>query len=280
MSRLLPLLLLFFSIPSFSQNYHIQENFNTSALPTGWTNSAIVGSNTWSFGIDASAGTTGNNNLNGTPQAFFDDDILGLSGINTVHLITPSFNNSSSSSTYLEFDYNFRQFSASIPDSFKVEVYDGTHWIMVFSRTFNDCGDWLATFCVGNFPHAIIDISPYTNSNCQVRFIYYDGGDWCWFVAIDNVEIYDPTVTDLESPHSPTLAQTLTLYPNPNNGSFKVSVPEKFIGVEYQIIDLNGKLVKSDKFSSSIEQMDLELEQGIYFLRVPEKGINEKIVLF
>lgn len=190
-------LAVFVTISSFSQNFHLQEDFNTSALPIGWTNSAIVGANNWSFGMDASASTNGNNNIDGTPLVFFDDDILGPLADNTVHLITASFNNSSSAATYLEFDYNFREF-AGVADSFMVDVYDGSQWQRVFSRWSNDCGNWISTACLGNYPHASIDISTYANSNCAVRFIYYDGNDWGWGIGLDNVQIWSPFQNDIQ----------------------------------------------------------------------------------
>ena len=74
---------------------------------------------------------------------------------------------------FLEFDYNFRELAAPpIPDSFYVDVNDGTNWVRVFSRGTDDCGNW-AGICAGNYPHAVINISAYANANCQVRFTYF-----------------------------------------------------------------------------------------------------------
>ena len=64
-------LLLLFTLTSFlftatSQVARLQEDFNAAALPTGWTNTAVTGSQSWSFGINGSTANTGNNNLDGT----------------------------------------------------------------------------------------------------------------------------------------------------------------------------------------------------------------------
>jgi len=188
--------ILFLGYNAEAQNFHVQENFNASSLPTGWTNTAVTGTNTWSFGLDGSVTNGGVNNLDGTAMAFFDDDNLGAGSTNNrVDLLTPSFNNASSVTTSLTFDYNFREFAGPL-DSFIVSVFDGTNWVQVFGTGTNDCGNYLGA-CSNNFPTANIDISAYNNANCQVRFTYFDGNDWCWYVGIDNVVISSPFPNDV-----------------------------------------------------------------------------------
>lgn len=198
---ILPLVILTaFSIQAFAQNFHINEDFNAAALPTGWSNDTIGGSYGWEFGIDGSSSPqSGINNLDGTNFAYFDDDAIGSaeSG-NQVELVTPSFDNSTEPITYLEFDYNFRQYGA-INDSFYVDVYDGSNWVRVFSEWQDNCGNYVSC---NSYPHAKIDISAYANANCQVRFGYFDGNgsgpfDYGWYVGVDNVEIQSPFPNDL-----------------------------------------------------------------------------------
>ncbi|MEQ8908949.1 MAG: T9SS type A sorting domain-containing protein [Vicingaceae bacterium] len=184
-----------------SQNYFIKEDFNQASLPNGWSNSALNGSQTWSFGIDGANVHPNNQNLDGTPMAYFDDDVLGKSlSNNHITLTTPTFDNSGLLNTLLEFDFNFREYSAVL-DSFVVEVYDGSQWQMVFSRDTNNCGNFIGPTCNDGFPHAKIDITAYQNPSCQVRFRYYDGhdpNDWGWYVGLDNVEVYTPFSNDLK----------------------------------------------------------------------------------
>jgi len=185
-----------FSIPAISLVIRLKEDFNAVTLPAGWTNLAISGMQTWSFGNNGSATNAGNNNLDGTAMAYFDDDNLSAGSTNnTASITSPAFNTSSDSSTTLEFDYNFRAL-AGPSDRFNVEVYGGVNWNSVFSTTTNDCGNWLGA-CVGNFPHANVDISAYSNTACQVRFTYFDGNDWCWHVGIDNVIVSSEINNDL-----------------------------------------------------------------------------------
>ena len=188
---------LFLSVSFYAQSYHINENFNNSSLPNGWTNTAVTGSQSWNFGNNGATAHVGNQNLNGTAMAYFDDDALGSTSTNnTASLTSPVFNNLNLPTT-LEFDYNLRTLNG-IADSFYVDVFDGTNWNRVFSRNMNDCGNYIQATCVGNFPHANIDISAFANTSCQVRFTYHDGNDWGWYIGLDNVQIYSPYQHDLK----------------------------------------------------------------------------------
>ena len=210
------LLLLLVASVSFiglhAQQFYVNEDFNAGTLPTGWTNTALTGTGDWQFGIDAALDNgidPGNNNIDSTRLAFFDDNTLGASSTNnTAALITPVFNNQGVSLTNLSFDYNYRDFS-STDDSLYVEVYDGTNWIAVWSIAgMNDCGRYnspssVPTNCqAAGFPSAFVNIAAYANANCQVRFVYHDGNNasasnYGWYAAIDNVQITAPISNDI-----------------------------------------------------------------------------------
>jgi|GEM_PF-3527447 len=201
--RILVFLLLIQLLPSqlLAQNIHISANFNDTLVPTGWTTTLSNANNSWQVGIDGTSGpasfSSGIQNIDGTAFAFFDDDVLGSSSIDSVAAIeTSAFDNSNDPVTLLDFDYNFKEF-LGIADSFFVDVFDGSNWNRVFSRSNDDCGHYMLASCANGFPHAQIDISAYKNSNCRVRFSYYDGEDWGWYAGIDNVEIWSPLDKDL-----------------------------------------------------------------------------------
>ena len=257
-----------------SQANRLQENFNTSALPVGWTNNAVTGTQTWSFGINGSVTNAGNNNLDGTAMAYFDDDNFGASSINnTVSLTSPVFDNSTDSTSTLEFDYNFREFAGPI-DRFYVEVYDGTAWNTVFSTTANDCGNWLGA-CAGNFPHANIDITAHKNTNCQVRFTYHDGNDWCWYVGIDNVLVTSSVNNDLEMAaienpkNSCALGSTETAQVLiKNNGGNMIAAPF------YVTIDVNnGNQTITDTVNSTMNVGDSLLYTFNSILNLSNKAV-------
>lgn len=201
-NKLFLVLISLFSLSNFltAQNFYVQEDFNAGSLPSGWSLDTITGSNSWQFGIDGSA-EPGNNNIDATNFVYFDDGALGPSSNNTVALVSPSFNNQTSPATFLTFDYNFR--SAFVGDSLYVEVFDGTSWNYVWGTAkINDCGRYVRTpnpsLCqLNGFPNALINISAYADTNCQVRIVYHDGNDWGWYAGLDNIEIYSPALTDI-----------------------------------------------------------------------------------
>ena len=74
-----------------------------------------------------------------------------------------------------------------------------------------------------------------------------------------------------------------TLYPNPNNGSFTIELtnPEKDAAIE--VYDLLGKLVKKVERVGKVTLLDLDVESGIYLVKVKNGDIswNQKVfVLF
>lgn len=186
---------------AYSQKYYVNEDFNNSTLPSGWTSNAVSGTQVWSFGIDGSAIESGINNLDSSALAYFDDDALGrLAPYSTAQLLTPIFDNSTNPYTYLTFDYNFRERGwGSIPDSFFVDVYNGNQWRRVFSLGYHDCGAYMSSNCNNNFPSAFIDISTYADTNCQVRFTYHDGDNLAYYVGIDNVQIWSPFANNMST---------------------------------------------------------------------------------
>ncbi|MFK7969724.1 MAG: HYR domain-containing protein [Bacteroidia bacterium] len=171
-------------------------DFNNSAMPTGWTNTGTGCATGWDFRVNAVGGPLGGpGNINGTPMAVFSDDSLGIgcSG-DSGELTTGAVDASAYSGLTLNFDYNYRHGDFDEPSSFEVEVYNGTAWVNVMTRTSDDAGEWNAG-TPGPFSSASIDVSAHNNANFQVRFIYTDGGTagtnqaWNWYAAVDNYEL-------------------------------------------------------------------------------------------
>ena len=277
------------SIYTYAQTYYVNENFNSGTLPTGWTNVAVSGSHAWSFGIDGSqgAGAVGNQNIDSTKFAYFDDDNLGgtsngaLDNDNTAALTTPPFNNSAALTTYLEFDYNFRKTpSNTTHDTFYVDVYDGIKWNRVYSVFADDCGNYLSALCAGNFPHASIDISAFKSIATKVRFTYYDGKDWGFYVGIDNVKIGTSLTSSIKK-LTKSEVSNYQLYPNPSNGQFSIDVSNKLIGERFQILDLSGRVIQEGKINGQQTDINLDKEaKGIYIFRLSQYNIQKKVVVY
>ena len=193
-----------------AQRFFVSEDFNAGVMPAGWTQDTLGGNHGWLFGLDGSTDEVGNNNIDSTNMAYFDDNDLGKPNRNnTPALITPAFDNALAGPTTLKFDYNFREYSL-IDDSLYVEVWDGSAWVNVFSVTIDDCGRYIQAVGLSDcqrlgFPRANIRIDSVNgqrlaNANCKVRFVYHDGdkrNDWGWYASIDNVTITAPVSDDI-----------------------------------------------------------------------------------
>jgi len=152
----------------------ILEDFEGSTLPNGWTNTAIVGTDLWSFGSPFYVGALGQ--AFPTNAAVFDDDAAGSGNANTVELASPVYDLSGVTQAALSFDYAYNYLSG---DAFYVEVFDGTQWVEILrlqeDHPVTNTGD--------------IDMLPYANDAFQVRFTYDDGDGWMWGVGIDNFHL-------------------------------------------------------------------------------------------
>ncbi|MCR4738377.1 MAG: fibronectin type III domain-containing protein [Bacteroidales bacterium] len=71
--------------------------------------------------------------------------------------------------------------------------------------------------------------------------------------------------------------QTISLYPNPNNGRFTIN-NEQFIMNNVQVYDVYGKLLKTIEADANTVELDVrELSSGMYFVRIStEKGVVTK----
>ncbi len=170
------------------------ENFNSCALPTGWTTVITSGVDDWQFGAN------GTSNLDGTCMAYFDDDAIGSgAAFSTVELYSPFYDMSAYATASLTFDYNYLHLNSA----FLVDVWDKAtqSWVNVLTQTTNNCGFWGCS----PYPNFQQDISQYLSDSVQVRFTYDDGDTWAWYVGLDNVALVffppnDVGVVDISAP--------------------------------------------------------------------------------
>lgn len=171
------------------------ENFNGCALPAGWTENILSGTQGWLF-VDQSPDAFNIGNIDGTCMLLFDDDWLGSAAApSSVELIGPAVDLSGLPSVLMEFDYNLQEYGPAAGDGFTVDVWDGSTWVNVFSRLdVNDCGAWS---CGPPYPHAVVDVTAYANPAFQVRISYFDGGGWSWYFGFDNYVLFTPPANDV-----------------------------------------------------------------------------------
>ena len=164
--------------------FNIFEDFEATALPNGWTNIALRGSDLWTFGSGDMSGAIGDFPTN---AAIFDDDAAGPGVDNAVQLISPAYNMTGAVTATLSFDYAYNFLSGA--EFFSAEIFDGTEWIEILFLQED----------VNPTNTGAIDVSAYVNDAFQVRFTYDDGGSgWKWSAGIDNFQLdYDIPSTPL-----------------------------------------------------------------------------------
>lgn len=107
-------------------------------------------------------------------------------------------------------------------------------------------------------------------ADAQIGFFYDDSEEHGWGAGIDDVQLFVNTssIFDLE------LASKTTIYPNPSNGKFELSIQDAKPGkLSLEISDITGKLVFSKSYPAGTlninESIDLsENSKGIYSITV------------
>ena len=170
------LILLFLSLSIKAQTY-LTENFDAS-IPATWTIDDAGGAtgDSWISGLQGFG-----NSLDGTNAAFVDSDANGNGIILLETLTSPAFDTSGATAIFLDFDQFYNNLGGDTAD---VEVWDGTAWVNVLSQNAD-----IGAFNAPDQQH--IDITAYSNSAMQVRFIYNDNDVWAWYWLIDNIIIYN-----------------------------------------------------------------------------------------
>lgn len=224
--RLLSNALLLLGATGLSQKVDAQvifsEDFssaNTFTPPANWLNEDDGGSDPqqiWTFNNPG-----GRNISGGTPGfsgqfAIIDSDDDGGGNTQNSNLVTPSFNASSTTQSYLlEFDDNWEQCCGAVG---QVQVFNGTSWITVFSEPSTGDGDGDEDPSV----HRSINITTATGNFNAAKVRFHYEGDWDYWWAIDNV-----TVTAI-SCTSPVATFTTTL--DCANSQFSVSANVTSLG--------------------------------------------------
>ena len=94
--------------------------------------------------------------------------------------------------------------------------------------------------------------------------------------SADNIEFCEDQ-SGIES----LLASQVTVYPNPTNGTLEIIAPGTFNGAKIQLVDIEGKTVKSwSNWTGS--KLDLaSFDKGIYILAIKKNGIilRKRVVL-
>lgn len=162
------------------------QNFNTCALPSGWTVGRNQGTFDWFVGLPASGNGPTFDGIDGTCMALFDDDVIGNNLYNIVFLTSPPIDASGFLSAELNLDLYFDafEFSNVQPSNFEIQVWDGTAY-----QTLQSGNDNIGGASWDQFVDTTYNLTPYLNSAMHIRFFYDDGDGWNLYVGFDNFTI-------------------------------------------------------------------------------------------
>ncbi len=155
-------------------------------------------------------------------------------------------------------------------DSLTVDVYDGVNWNNGLFKISGNQGN--------NWNRGTVDLTPFTGKVIKLRFNGGTGAFWNTDMAIDDINISDHTSIDEDF-----LTNAISLYPNPNNGEFKLTIDNAGLEkVEVTIFDIYGKIVYSNLLTDKVNDISLlGVSAGIYTVRIManQQTITKKIVV-
>lgn len=129
-----------------------------------------------------------------------------------------------------------------------------------------------------------VDLSAFSGQDIQLQFeAYRTYPSYKCDIAIDDISIYNPLTVGLPTQDgiTPSESKRLIVYPNPSNGNFTMRASKDLLNQEYFLFDMKGQLLLESTIRQQKTPLNLDrLEQGVYFIRLPQKGLTEKIIIY
>jgi hypothetical protein len=136
---------------------------------------------------------------------------------------------------------------------------------------FNNSSPWLRKQVV---------LDSFVNQPIEVSFRVVDVQSERSDIAIDDVSFYNPLTVKLDEIQKESNTE-ISIYPNPSQGIYQMRSSEKLAGERYQIFDLKGQLIQEGILKNSNHQLNLSNSpSGIYFLKIDQLGVKEKLVKY
>lgn len=169
----------------------LDENFEGTGIPTGWTQQTNATDGGWKFGLPSALSSSAfpipNN---GGKVAGTNDDGCNCNK-SADFFIMPPFDFSTYTAVAMEFDLFYLDlvYQGDAEDAFvSVSTDGGVTWQDV--TTLTGGADWQTDYKV--------DLSVFAGqSNVRVAFRYTDGGGWLYGCVIDNVSVFVPADHDV-----------------------------------------------------------------------------------
>ena len=176
------------SAPGYTVNYSpvFAEEFESGALPAGWSNIDNIGDGAWLFDNPA-----GRDNLTGGSGGFaiVDSDYYGDVAFQDAALLTPLLDFTGLAEVALLFNTDFNYYGGGLDEIADVDVSNdgGVNWTNVWQKTANYRGPALE----------VVDITALAagQPDVMVGFHYYNANfEWWW--QVDNVSFGAPPTCD------------------------------------------------------------------------------------
>jgi hypothetical protein len=250
------------SLSAFSQNYFINEDFS-EGIPASWNVSTTGATNQWdttkSFNPNPLIGDI---TMDGAYAFTFDNS--GTSNIKEV-MITAEFDASTASKLSLKYDRIFSNFDPGATEY--VDIHNGSSWSNLKSYT-----------SIGEQGIDSVDVSAYKSTTNKLRFRLESpsGGSTGSGFGIDNVQVFDPTVTDVIEGFSKQQT-AIIITPNPFFELIRIRLPEVFPS-KIKIYNSLGILVK--QISADQREITISrdgLTDGLYIVEVSDAKTNKVI---
>ena len=181
-----------------------------------------------------------------------------------------------SAENYLTYDYSYSGFSNAYDDGFRIDISNdcGYSWDSIYSAsganlatTSYQSSVWYPTCDSWKTDSINLTSLGYNNDTIMIRFVAIN--DYGNQFYLDNVNIKGQNILS----NNNTKENDLTLYPNPNNGSFHII--SKHRNLDYEIYNLVGKRIKKGKINNKNRKIILsDITTGIYLAKFKNNNVT------
>ena len=181
-----------------------------------------------------------------------------------------------SAENYLTYDYSYSGFSNAYDDGFRIDISNdcGYSWDSIYgasganlATTSYQSSVWYPTCDSWKTDSINLTSLGYNNDTIMIRFVAIN--DYGNQFYLDNVNIKGQNILS----NNNAKENDLTLYPNPNNGSFHII--SKHRNLDYEIYNLVGKRIKKGKINNQYRKIILsDITTGIYLAKFKNNNVT------
>jgi lysyl endopeptidase len=249
------------------------ETFQSTFPSTNWTVGNPNSNTTWTK--TTSTGGFGNSNGCAKMNNFTGSDISGQSDF----IYSPYIDLSATPAPiYLTFDVAYARYNAFYSDSLIVSVSNdcGTTWQAVYTKggsTLATAPDNTSSFnpSASQWRTETISLDSYAGESA-LKIAFENKSGWGQALYIDNINVSTSNTASINKRDEQN--NLFSIYPNPNNGTFKLSIASsKEEELSVNIVNMLGSCVYKNNLktqgSLTIQNIDMSnVPKGIYFIEL------------